>query len=607
MSDKFNKYIDTKGRSLGEVREVIYKVLAECYGKNAARADSDDERSAVNRTSSEIRKSAESWEYKSEKIPVIKFEPIEFDPPPPPRYPLRPFEPNSVYYPHESIPEDLNPQDEFMFDKIYEMRGLEKISRNRYIVKRCALDNLIIQGDFMADVEDDFERKAFFGLDMPLYAAMSNSQLRTYFTWRTDFRRGKILGTDISYVILYCFELMNKIGVTSSDEAFDKLCAIWENRSLFTPHLETVMPNWIKDFYAFNNITRELPNFPAKNPRAFSLEDGVFSGKFELLAEYSAYPIGESAFLTDETRPLMDGACAAVLNALSEYFAKRELNLSEILCGSIRTYYSWEPFKDALVDLDRQDGFHDTDLGFGERYCKKRGKPALEYFDFSPSRGIIGYILKSAESELRVRTGKGRRITANVQMMRYDICNRTKLSSAIEDAEFTAVISKSVNDYCDKHGIFMLKKSAKTAKNESSEYVREKVQIDVSKLEKIREESDALAQKLIIPEADEIEEVKPAHTEKLPETTNDIRVPDDLSQEWQNLARSLSSAHIGILNALMSGNGTVFCRERNLMPETVFEEINSSALEQIGDVIIENGEILEDYSAEIMKIIKSVL
>ena len=89
--------------------------------------------------------------------------------------------------------------------------------------------------------------------------------------------------------------------------------------------------------------------------------------------------------------------------------------------------------------------------------------------------------------------------------------------------------------------------------------------------------------------------------------TDDYRFPADLPEEWRNLARNLTATHVAVLDALMSGNGAAFCREQSLMPESVYEEINTTALDNIGDVIIESGEVLEDYSHEIEKIIRSVL
>lgn len=614
----FKKFIDTNGKSFEEIKKLINDMVSGVVDDivdDITEFAPKEVRNDIKQKIRDVRESAQTKEYKPEKIPP-RLEELTNPPPPQSKYPFRPFEPNSIWYPHEAVPEHMTPQEEFMLDKIYEMRGMEIISKNSYILIRCALDNLIVQGDFMFDVEDDFERRAFCCLDTPLYGAMSNSQLRTYFTWRTDIRHGKFTEIDKPYIILYCYELLNKIGGISSEEAFGKLCAIWENYGESVPLLDVKLPRWIKDFYAFNNITGELPEFPeSEKRRVFTLDNDDFSRKFEFLADNSTYPIRESVFMTEEILLLMDGVCESALRALSEYFKPRGLNLTEILCGSMRTVYSWSPFQDAMVDIDRQDGFREVYTGARERYRKKRGSPALERFEFSPSRGFIGYILKSIESELRIRTGKARKLTAKTAMLQYDICNKTKLTAAVENEEFKTVIPKAVDEFCDKMGIFPKKKTAKTDDSERSEYVREKVEIDVSKLEKIREESDDLAKKLVINE-----EISEIDEDKITEISGKISEDDfaeqteqftdlviDSEDKWQILAWCLTATQIAVLDALMCGKGAEFCRERGLLPETVYEQINTLALENIGDIIIENGEILEDYQTEVGRIVKEHL
>ena len=41
------------------------------------------------------------------------------------------------------------------------------------------------QAQFMEDYEDDYIESAVFSSSFPSYAAMNDSQLRTYFSWRT--------------------------------------------------------------------------------------------------------------------------------------------------------------------------------------------------------------------------------------------------------------------------------------------------------------------------------------------------------------------------------------------------------------------------------------
>lgn len=492
---------------------------------------------------------------------------------------------------------------------------------------------MVKQGLFMEDVEDDFNRRVFCALQQPVYMAMSNSQLRTYFTWRTDVRRGKYPEIDKPYVLLYCYELLNKIGVSSAAEAFGKLLELREGCRPFAGYLNEIMPRWLKDFYVYNDITGLYPDVAqyigassGTARYAEEFENGNYDGKLGYLAEYSAYNIKGSIFLSDKTRPLIDGACGAALKALSDYFAERGIDIVELLCGKVRKDYSWVPFRGAVVDIGRMDGFRPLRISAAERYCIKRGESSLEVFDFSPARGFIGYLLKSVEAELRRRTKFKRYIIPNIAMLENDFRNREKLMSAVTDERFEKLIPSAVAEYCRRQGISAPEKPKRRA--EESEYVREKVEIDVSKLGLIREQSDELAKKLIVEEIaasreDEIEEMSmmiaeddfservadcaelsPEEPEFIAPTEQNT-VFSELPAEWQDFANELTPTHLAVLKCMQSGNAVEYCRQSGIMPETVFEEINASALEKVLDVVIEGGEILPDYSAEIAKIIEA--
>ena len=57
------------------------------------------------------------------------------------------------------------------------------------------------------------------------------------------------------------------------------------------------------------------------------------------------------------------------------------------------------------------------------------------------------------------------------------------------------------------------------------------------------------------------------------------------------------------LKAVRDGCGEALCRSRSVMPETEYDRINALAMEYIGDVLIENGGILEDYLSDIQPIL----
>lgn len=524
--------------------------------------------------------------------------------------------------------------------KITEMRKLGQTFYNGYMLRQCAEETLVKQGEYMKDVADDYGRSCFCGIERPIYGAMSTEQLRTYFTWRTLARRGVYNTADKPYIMLYCYELLNKIGVLSSADAYNRLSGVWENCRDFFPALNSFMPRWLKDFRAFNNVgeigqpceAEELSD--GKNGSEDSaILNRQYSSKLEFLMGRSSYNLKGSIFFSEETAPLLDGALEAALTALDEYFSARDITLFELVCGRLKKDFGWEPFAGAYVDLDRMDGFHSLKISPVEQYCTKRGQPCLERFEAAPYRNFAGWVLKSVEAVMRKRTGFRYSISPNITPVLEDMTNRDKLLRAVSAPEFADIISKAVEQWCDKKGIFPPKKKKRSQGYNFDEAPESSapggvrtapgpVEIDVSKLAKIREESDETTRKLIVEESEavtaeevtrKIEEIEAdGFEEQAAELAEDYshKAPDfaaaefeALGEGWREFASLLVEEDIALIEALLYGSAEALCHSRGVMPETEYDRINSAAMDHIGDVLIENGEIIEDYRADAEEIV----
>ena len=617
MGDQFKKFIATGGKSREEIRSSIEKLLRREVD-NIVKSTQEEIRRKIAEVIEDAKKHSEQAP-QAEKIPPREKENIVYY-----NAPDRGITADEIAFAPET-PDFETDADRAMNDKITEMRGLNEIFYNGYLLNQCAEISIVKQGEFMAEVTDDFGRQAFCGISRPIYGALSNPQLRTYFTWRTDVRRGVCRGTDRAYITLYCYELMNKIGVISAADALGRLLAVWESCRESAGWLDEVMPRWIKDFYAYNDLSGQYPDlcscFPVKSA-GFSqsiseLNCRNYSDKLDYLMENSSYKLGESVFFSEDTKPLLNGAAGAALAELDKYFLARDISLFKLICGRMKRDYNWTPFAGAYVNLDRMDGFRQVRISPVERYCIKRGEAALELFEPSPYRGFIGYILKSVEAALRKRTGFQHKITPNIKMVINDFRNREKLIEAVSAPEFERVITDAVNEWCGKNGIFPAKKSVKGSVTEDPPPVPVKVDIDVEKLSKIRAESEEIAKKLIVEEN--------AHSEDMIAETAERISGDDFSEKisgyseaaeeiaalsgdadfgngWAGLAHSLSQRHIEVISELLNGRAESYCRKNSILPETVYEEINTLALDNIGDVVIEDGEIVRDYEKELRRL-----
>lgn len=660
MADKFRLMMDNSAKSKEEIQEELRRIIemknqpaepAEHSGTPAGHAVRDQVSQAVRQSiqdkiSSIVKEAIESTREEEKSYG-------ERIPPRPPRENLDYLTGKPAGTPQELLPDELayapsmHETDGEDFDirtKIEDMRYLSHTFYTGFMLKKNAEETLIKQGEFMKDVTDDFSMKCFCNIDRPIYGAMSTDQLRTYFTWRTDVRSGVYTPVDKPYIILYCYELLNKIGVLSSADAYNRLSAVWEGCRSFCPALDTVLPRWLKDFRAFNDVG-DISDSPAESalntrpPDDLDIMERRYSGKLDYLMQISSYNLRGSIFFSDKTRPLLGGALVAALTALDGYFDKSGITMFELLCGKLRKDFSWVPFSGAYVDMSRMDGFHSLKISPTEQYTLKRGEPCLESFEPSPYRSFAGWILKSIESVLRKRTGFRYGISPNITPVLNDFLNRDKLVRAAAAPEFEELLPDAVNAWCDQNGIYPPKKQPKKrsaynfdespSPGSAAPQKPVPVEIDITQLAKIREESDETTRKLIVEEADTVT------ADELSERIHDISEDDfdeqaagfahyadnagpaeistvsgavssafsGLPDGWREFAQALTDDDIALLKALNDGTAESLCRSRNVMPETEYDRINALAMENIGDVLIENGELLDDYLADIQPIL----
>ena len=114
------------------------------------------------------------------------------------------------------------------------------------------------QGLLMADFEDDCPYNGTFKSYFPTYNAMSDRQLRGYFTWRTQVRRGTVEKTSTSFAFLYLYELICGIGVDDPLDGFNKIKAFWDAYRAFEPGIDRFARVWLQDYAVFHRLDPKL-------------------------------------------------------------------------------------------------------------------------------------------------------------------------------------------------------------------------------------------------------------------------------------------------------------------------------------------------------------
>ena len=114
------------------------------------------------------------------------------------------------------------------------------------------------QGLLMADFEDDCPYNGTFKSYFPTYNAMSDRQLRGYFTWRAQVRRGTVEETSTSFAFLYLYELICGIGVDSPLDGFNKIKDFWDAYRAFEPGIDRFARVWLQDYAVFHGLDPKL-------------------------------------------------------------------------------------------------------------------------------------------------------------------------------------------------------------------------------------------------------------------------------------------------------------------------------------------------------------
>ncbi len=126
---------------------------------------------------------------------------------------------------------------------------------------RLKCRNFYRQGLFMADYEDDYEWSGTFLRYFPTYHDLNLPQLRGYFSWRTQVRKGVFRPTPTSFTYIYLYELLNGIGTSSVEDSLLKMRE-FETGYLDTgygdPKMEQNLHRWMRELAIVNNLPLEI-------------------------------------------------------------------------------------------------------------------------------------------------------------------------------------------------------------------------------------------------------------------------------------------------------------------------------------------------------------
>lgn len=494
------------------------------------------------------------------------------------------------------------PEKDEIRNLFYSMRDIERAHRStfnykRFFDKKVQHDNAVIlykQGMFMKDFTDQYADKIPFSSYFPYYQMMGYGQLRTYFTWRTEVRKGNVTDTSLSYAFLYIYELLNNIGVDDPQEGLDKLMSFWNAFSVYNKGIDKYVLRWLKDYHIYYELPNSFKEFIEKNNLSMYYPGIADTGDdFDLFCAISKYDIRKSAFFTDDKIKLITDCFHFVTNKLRQVFMARGIHFDESIFQPTKKMSVWQPFKDALFYQWLKQPDRRIVLSENEIYMCSQNKWTFSTVITTESgRQLIGYVMKQMESDLRKVTKYKFKLSANVNTVTHTVVG--KLNEAGLSLE--KIVGDAVMEF--------YRETTKTV-----------VKVDHTALTRIRQEALATQEKLTVPEQDEQAvfasmplDLTLTAVGNMPPMPQPVGESVSMADIWESFKNALTATETQALSVVLHGetdsNIKKFADEYGIMPEVLVDGINEKAMDFIGDNLMDEEFVLyDDYKDQVKEMV----
>lgn len=462
------------------------------------------------------------------------------------------------------------------------------------------------QAKLLEDFEDHAPFVGQFISYYPTYRSMNDRQLRGYFTWRGNVRRGQIEDVSTSFAYVYIYELLMGVGAEPGAKAFEALETFYRAyRAFDQASMDRNVRPWLVDYIVDHGLDPKLaePYTDAAHDKAISLLEGI-----DRAAVLSAPPKGsrrtplDFGTLGEAAAKLADAVNAlstwrlkdsrlykenpddlavvllAVFIRLSRHYARtHNQGLVETLFGTrfplrhlmyaSAIHYEPAPHPDCVFELSAT-----------RRYICKNGSWACDgYHDGGAKSAKLGDLARAVDRQLRAA-----------------IDFPAQLKDHAEPKYLVKMIDAEVADYL--------------AYKEAHRPVV--VDIDFSKLAQIRAAASVTQEALLVdeeredaPQAEkpETSAVSEPPTSAEPEPITPPAPSGDDQQDARKDAFGLTEDERALVEALLAGRPAP---DAKTSADLLVDAINEKLFDLVGDTVVEFGadgapELIEDYADDV--------
>jgi len=141
-----------------------------------------------------------------------------------------------------------------------DIADLKSYGRQLYFEKYRSEEEIFVrQAERAVDIIDNADPVPPFFIYRPTYRSLTDKQLRAYFSWRHQLRQGQF-SENPAFVMLHMNELIHLIGADSAEDAFDRLCELYEHCS--DKYVINALCLTLTDFYVYYQPDRSPSLLP---------------------------------------------------------------------------------------------------------------------------------------------------------------------------------------------------------------------------------------------------------------------------------------------------------------------------------------------------------
>ncbi len=423
----------------------------------------------------------------------------------------------------------------------------------------------------------------------PTYDSMDSRQRAWYFYWRSQVKKGNYLETDLSYIFIYIYELINEVGYTSKEEGYQLLQQIWKVYRATFPKLDTYLEEWLVDYMFLHHMEHLLPEMMRENERIAThylynlylyknyIEGTAVIDQRDIL-KIMHYDIEKSKFYTAGYSEILIEVLTQIVHRIDAFMqSSYDQNIFRFFMPQEQKSMTRKVYKSAIY-------------AGNEIYQRQY----IDFLGHAPLSNFFDSITKYIENRLR---------------QKYEFAGR------LRGIELEEVFCKIIDEGL---GLEQRKREDKLSSQKEKDYKPVSIRLDANKVQGLRDESEEMRVLLELQEDEvgceiqipnevkiEMQEVggeaieqthqeAPGISEEISEMASALEVLEDYQLEALQIIRSHKEVETR-LNNLAMNLGT--------MADLLVDEINEAFYESMGDLMIDTSimppVIMEEYVVEI--------